>query len=204
MRLAALGLCVAAFTCLAAAQENRFDFAFTGAAVFSKQTSTSNGLTVDNPTKSGAFTGTIRYHFSPKQAVDINIGRAHNSQIFSIPPNTYRVLTGITEFTADYAFSPRDFGKVHPFIFAGGGGLRFTPGNTFIDNFTTTLPVSTQTALALLYGGGLDYPAWRFISVRLQYRGLFFREPDFGAPALFFTGARGHLAEPSAGIVVRF
>jgi len=201
-----LAVAVLMFTCAAAAQDNgnRFDFAISGSAVFSKKTTSSSGSVTDTPTKSTAFTGTFRYHFRPKHAVDVNLGRTRNSQIFFVPPNTYRVLASISEFTVDYSFSPLTIGKLHPFVFAGGGALHFSPGSTFIDTFPTSIPVATQTSLAFLYGGGADYPVWRMISARVQYRGLFFKEPDFGVPALFFTGAKGHLAEPSAGIVLRF
>jgi opacity protein-like surface antigen len=204
MRIATLAVFAIVFTSAVFAQENRFDFAVSGSAVFSKQTSSSNGSVTDKPTTSTAFTGTVRYHLAARHALDLNIGRTSNSQIFFVSPNSYRVLTSITELTADYAFFPLSIGKARTFIFGGGGALHFPPGNTFIDGNQTALPVASQTALAILYGGGLDYPAWRMISVRLQYRGLFFREPDFSVPALFFTGSRGHLAEPSAGIVVRF
>jgi opacity protein-like surface antigen len=204
MRIATLAVFAVALTCAACAQDNRYDFAINGSAVFSHKTSSSSGSVTDTPTKSAAFTGTFRYHFAAKHAIDVNFGRTRNSQIFFVDPNTYRVLTSITEFTFDYAFSPVNIGKAHPFVLAGTGALHFTPGNTFIDNNQTTLPVTSATALTFLYGGGMDYPAWRMVSVRLQYRGLFFREPDFHVPALFFTGSRGHLAEPSAGIVVRF
>ena len=204
MRIATLAVFAVICSCAALAQDARFDVGISGSAVFSKQTSSSNGTLTDTPTKSAAFTGTARYHLSPKHAVDVNLGHTRNSQIFFLAPNTYRVLTSITEFTANYVFSPVTVGKAHPFVLAGGGALHFSPGSTFIDNNQTSLPVASRTALAFLYGAGLDYPAWRMISVRLQYRGLFFREPDFNVPAIFFTGSRGHLAEPSAGIVFRF
>jgi hypothetical protein len=38
----------------------------------------------------------------------------------------------------------------------------------------------------------------------LQYRGLLYKAPDFRVPSLLFTGAKGHMAEPSAGIVLKF
>lgn len=205
MRIAAWAvLPLLLLACNAAAQENRLDIAISGSAVLSKTTSSSSGAITDKPTKSAAYTGTFRYHFKPKHALDINIGHTSNSQLFFIAPDTYRVLTGITEFSADYVFGPFSAGKIHPFLFAGAGGLHFSAGNTFIDTFPAQIPVASQNALAFLYGGGVDYPVWRLISLRLQYRGLFFREPDFKVPALFFTGSRGHLAEPSAGIVLRF
>jgi hypothetical protein len=42
------------------------------------------------------------------------------------------------------------------------------------------------------------------LALRLQYRGLLYKVPDFHVPSLFFTGAKGHMAEPSVGIVVKF
>jgi hypothetical protein len=42
------------------------------------------------------------------------------------------------------------------------------------------------------------------MALRLQYRGLVYRSPDFGVPGRFFTGTRGHMAEPSIGIAVKF
>lgn len=182
----------------------KLDFTVSGGGVFSKTVHSSGDTVSDTPTKSGVFTGTVRYHWKPKHAFDINVGRTKDSQIFSVSPDSYRVLASITEFTADYSFTPFTYGKLKPFVLAGGGLLRFNPGNTFIDGFTASIPVGSQNALAFLYGGGADYPLWRMLSLRLQYRGLVFREPDFAVPALFFTGARGHMAEPSVGIVIKF
>jgi outer membrane immunogenic protein len=205
MKPAGLAITVLALTLVAVAQDdNRLDFAISGAGVFSKSTSSTGGAVTNTPTKSVAFIGSVRYHFRPKHALEVNFGHTSNSQIFSLPPNSYRVLSSITEITADYVFSSRPVRKFQPFVFAGGGGLRFGPGNTFIDTFPATIDVKGQTAIAFLYGGGGDYPVWRRLSVRLQYRGLLFKEPDFQVPSLFFTGARGHMAEPSAGIVFKF
>jgi hypothetical protein len=41
------------------------------------------------------------------------------------------------------------------------------------------------------------------VALRLQYRGLIYKAPDFNVQNLF-TGAKGHMAEPSVGIVVKF
>ena len=41
------------------------------------------------------------------------------------------------------------------------------------------------------------------LALRLQYRGLLYKAPDFKVQNLF-TGDQGHLAEPSAGIVIKF
>jgi opacity protein-like surface antigen len=83
------------------------------------------------------------------------------------------------------------------------GGLRFSPGNTYIDGFQASLGAVSETSLAFLYGGGVDYQLWRRLKLRLQYRGFLYRNPDFNVPPLF-TGARGHIAEPSLGLAFNF
>jgi opacity protein-like surface antigen len=205
MRSAGLVLTLFALTCIASAQEqNRFDFSINGAGVFSKTTTSSNRTVTDKPTKSLEFIGTFRLHLRPKHALEVNLGRTRNSQIFSVPPNSFRVLSSITEFTGDYVFTPFSLRKFQPFLFAGGGALHFTPGNTYVDTFQFSFGAASQTSLAFLYGAGVDYPIWRILALRLQYRGLLYKEPDFRVPSLFFTGAKGHMAEPSVGIVVKF
>src|SRR5579864_2297140 len=205
MRTAGLVVIALALGCIASAQEqNRFDFSVNGAGVFSKTASSSSGNITDKPTKSVAFIGTFRFHFAAKHAVEVNLGHTRNSQIFSIPPDAFRVISAITEYTGAYVFSPFSSRKFQPFLLAGGGALRFSPGNTYIDTFPASFGAGSQTSLAFLYGGGMDYPVWRILAVRLQYRGLLYKEPDFRVPSLLFTGAKGHMAEPSVGIVLKF
>jgi len=205
MRTAGLVITLFALTCIASAQEqNRFDFSISGAGVFSKTATSSSQAVSDSPTTSVAYIGSFRFHFRPKHALEVNLGHTRNSQIFSVPPNSFRVLSSITEFTGDYVFAPFSAPKFKPFLFAGGGALHFSPGNTYVDTFQSSFGAASQTSLAFLYGAGVDYHVWRILAVRLQYRGLLYKVPDFRVPSLFFTGAKGHMAEPSVGIVVKF
>jgi hypothetical protein len=95
--------------------------------------------------------------------------------------------------------------------------LIFYPGyglNT-VNDLLTNIPASQQTKPAFLYGGGLDYRVFsriplirrssltNHLALRLQYRGLLYKAPDFKVQNLF-TGARGHTAEPTIGLVVKF
>jgi len=188
----------------APAQDNpRFDVALGYAGVFSKTSTNPIGNTTLKPTTSGDIFVTFRYHFNHLHGIDVNFGHTSNSQVFTVPPDTYRVNTGITEFSAAYVFSPFHAKRIDPFLFGGGGLLRFAVGNQYIDNFRTSFGASSQTALAVLYGGGADYRLWRSLALRVQYRGLIYKTPDFNLQNLF-TGVRGHLAEPTAGIVFKF
>ena len=183
--------------------------------MFSKQ-STGNG-TVLTPTNSGAVLVTGRYRFSEHSSIE--------TQLFA-----HVKLTDLFFLAADLSHSGHHRGifrsvrfqlppepKIEPFVFAGAGALVFYPGysSNTINGVQTFLPASQQTQPAFLYGGGFD---WRIFSsvplirrssltnhlaLRLQYRGLVYKAPDFNVQNLF-TGARGHMAEPSVGIVVKF
>jgi len=188
----------------AAHAQKGIDVAISGAGVFSKTTSSANSAISDTPTKSLAIFGSARYHITKRHALEVNIGHTRNSQIFSVPPDTYRVMTGIGEFTAGYVFTPFQGNRFQPFVLAGGGVLAFRVGNTYVDTVQQSLGANSRTALTFLYGAGTDYSLWKFLALRLQYRGLVYRNPDYGVPSRFFTGARGHMAEPAVGIVVKF
>jgi opacity protein-like surface antigen len=197
---------VAAFLIAATAANAQIgiDVSVSGAGVFTKTTTSSSSTITDTPTKSVAIFGSVRYHFNQHHGVELNLGHTSNSQIFTVAPDTYRVMTGIGEYTAAYVLTPFGGEKWQPFVLAGGGALRFRVGNTYIDTLQTSLGATSQTSVAFLYGVGTDYRILPHVAVRLQYRGLIYRNPDFGVPNRFYTGAQSHMAEPAVGIVVKF
>jgi opacity protein-like surface antigen len=198
----ALGVAVWLFACLAFAQENRFDVSLGATAVFSKK-STGNATEL-TATNSGAFLATGRWRFTNRSSLALNYARTKNSQIYDTNSFTYRVPVTISEFSGAYVFSFMQSEKLEPFVFGGAAGLSFYVNSSYADT-TTLVPIgeTRQTQPALLYGAGADYRVWHRIAVRLQYRGLLYRAPDFSGPN-FFTGARGHLAEPGVGVVLKF
>jgi opacity protein-like surface antigen len=198
MVVAALLLCTAAGL---TQDDGRFDLSLSGAAVISKQ-STGHGIVLD-PTNSGTPLVAFRYRFSPKHSVVVNYSGTHDSQIYTLGAHVYRVQSTVSEFSAAYVFNPIQIGKFEPFLMAGAGSLSFNPGDTFIDTFQVPIASVKQDELMYLYGGGVDYRVRPHIAVRLQYRGLVYKEPNFKNPTLF-TGALGQMAEPTIGIVFRF
>jgi opacity protein-like surface antigen len=194
-------LCVS----FAAAQEDvgHFDVSFAWGAVFNKSSSSATrGVTVA-PTNSGLILGTFRFRFNRMNGIEVNGSRTDNSQIFILGTNDYRAQTSVTEFTGAYVLSPFHFEKIEPFLLAGGGALRFNPGNQYINGNPSPFSAAQQTSMAFLYGGGLDYRLWKHLGLRLQYRGLIYKEPTFHVTQ-FFSGVKGHMAEPSIGIVLNF
>lgn len=188
-------------TGLAIGQDERFDFGLSGPAVFSQSTR-GNGITYA-PTQSGGFLATIGAKVSAHGAVAFNYGRTKNSQIYNTPTLPVRVKGTVTEFSAAYIFRFRPEAKISPFVLGGLGALVFAPNDTLIDNTPTPIGAVRRSSLAGLYGGGVDYHVYSMISLRLQYRGLVYKTPDYNVNFLF-TDTRGHMAEPSVGVVVRF
>ncbi len=212
------GIAMAALFLLASvawAQDNTYEVSLGGSAVFSKQ-STGNG-TVLTPTNSGAILVTGRYRFTEHSSIEINYSHTSNSQMYFSAPLTYRIQGTIAEYSGAYVISFHQTPKAEPFVFAGAGALVFYPGYNFntINGVQTFLPAAQQTQPAFLYGGGFDYRIFsslpfvrrssltKYLAIRLQYRGLVYKAPAFNVQNLF-TGARGHMAEPSVGIVVKF
>ncbi len=203
----ALSAVALVFLCVsfAAAQEDvgHFDASFSWGAVFNKTSSNAeNGVAV-SPTNSGLILGTFRFRFNRMNGIEVNGARTDNSQILILGATDYRAQTSVTEFSGAYVLSPFHFEKIEPFLLAGGGALRFYPSNQFINGNASPFGAAQQTSQAFLYGGGVDYRVWKRLGLRLQYRGLIYKEPNFHVTQ-FFSGAKGHMAEPSIGIVFNF
>lgn len=208
------------FSSFSLSQDSHYDASVSGAPVFTKQ-SEGNGVTQGATIGVNVF-GTIRVRFNPKHSMEFNYGRAKNSQTFQAGEN-FHVLSTISEYSGAYVYTPVQKGKFEPFLLAGGAALHFGPRSTWVffptlppdnlpNNVLTNVGASGQNEFAFLYGVGVDYqlPVYAKFALRLQYRGFLYREPDFnvnsgiGHPLSFFTGAYGHMAEPSIGLVFRF
>lgn len=145
----------------------------------------------------------------------MNYARVKNSQNYVSGVSDYRIQGLISEFTGAYVFSFLQSDKLEPFVFGGGGVLVFNPNITQINTVATSIGAVRQTKPVFLYGAGVDYKVFSIVPIisrsplssnvalRLQYRGLVYKAPSFNVQNLF-TGAEGHMAEPSVGLVVKF
>jgi opacity protein-like surface antigen len=197
--------------------DGHFDGSFNGAAVFTRQTD-GNGIRQSATIGSNYF-GTFRFRFRPKHSLIFNYGRAKNSQVYQSDFD-YHVLTTITEYSGAYVYSPFRKGRFEPFALVGAAALRFNPTSTWVvfPDFADNVPnrvlinlgAAKQTGAAVLYGAGVDYQLHGRFALRLQYRGFFYQVPDFkvntasGGAVSFAAASRGHMAEPSIGLVFRF
>jgi outer membrane immunogenic protein len=179
----------------------RFDVAVGAAAMFGKQT-VGNG-TVQTSTTNTGFLASGRMRLGGKSSIEADWGRTHDTQEYLANSLSYRIPTTISEFTGAYVFRPFETKRFRPFLLAGAGVLIFNPNDTLIDYTFQSIGAVRQVQPAFLYGGGLDYHLLSALSLRVQYRGLFFNAPSFHVSPLL-TGQRGHIAEPAVSLVIRF
>ena len=149
----------------------------------------------------GGFSVGYRYHINRWLAAEGNYGYDRNTQKYFSGFGESRVQAKVHAVTGDLVINlPLRIRRVSTYALAGGGGLIFDPtGNQggFVPG------ASTQGRGAFLYGAGADYAWSRHFSLRAEYRGFVYKNPDFGLQALN-TDNWTHTAQPSAGIVFHF
>jgi len=79
--------------------------------------------------------------------------------------------THMYELTLAYAFNGPRAKRFRTFGQLGAGGLFFVPIETSFAH--------QQTRPAMVFGTGMEYDVSRHFSVRAEYRGLFYKGPDF-------------------------
>ncbi|MBZ5721785.1 MAG: porin family protein [Acidobacteriia bacterium] len=198
--IAVVAVCLLASAGLA--QDYRFDAGGGATYLFPKEV-TGNNRTL-SPTQQIGYMASIRMRFSERHAIELDWGHTQNHQQYLSAGFNYRIQSTVNDITGAYVFSlPLKFHKAEPFVLVGGGIVSFNPDSVTIDSNPAFIGELRQTRAAFVYGAGFDYPVYRRLAVRAQYRGLLYRAPDFGVSTLF-TGANGHTAEPSVGVVFRF
>jgi opacity protein-like surface antigen len=183
----------------AAAQEGRSEISLQGTGFFTRDTS-GQGIS-RTTTDTGGFQVGYRYNLNRWLAAEADYGFDRNTQRYFGGFGGSRVQANVHAVTGDLVVKlPLPLKRVSTYALAGGGGLIFDPrGN----NGGFVPGTSTQGTGAFLYGAGADYALTRHVSLRAEYRGFVYKNPDFGLAALN-TDSWTHTAQPSAGIVLHF
>src|ERR1051325_9344351 len=172
-----VGLCLLAIVSVATAQEGKMDVAVSGIAVLTRD---SSGNGIDQAvTNSGGVLASFRYQLRRNAALELNYGRTRNSQIYtnSTAFSFQEQQANVHELTAAYVYQFKHRNKLSPFVLGGGGLLLFHP----ISVSTHSIPGAvTDTEGAFLYGLGTNYRLTDNLGLRLQFRGLIYKAPDFG------------------------
>lgn len=183
----------------AAAQESRSEISLQGTGFFTRDTS-GQGIS-RTTTDTGGFQVGYRYNVNRWLAAEGDYGIDRNTQKYFGSFGTSRVQANVHAVTGDVVVKlPLPIRSVSTYALAGGGGLIFDPtGNSggFVPG------AGTQGRGNFLYGAGADYVLTRHVSLRAEYRGFVYKNPDFGLTALN-TDSWTHTAQPSAGIVLHF
>jgi opacity protein-like surface antigen len=183
----------------ASAQEDRSEISLEGTGFFTRDTS---GQGVSRTTSdTGGFLLGYRYHINRWIAAEGDYGFDRNTQKYFGSLGESRVQANVHAVTGDVVVNlPLPIRKVSAYALAGGGSLIFDPtGN----NGGFVPGAGTQAKGAFLYGAGADYALTRHFSLRAEYRGYVYKDPDFGLRPLN-TDSWTHTAQPSAGIVFHF
>ncbi|MBO0911229.1 MAG: outer membrane beta-barrel protein [Acidobacteria bacterium] len=184
----------------AAAQEVHHEISLQGTGFFTKDST--GRSTTQRGTDTGGFLIGYRYHFNRWLAGEAVYGYDRNTQQYFGSQGFSRVEANVHQATGGFVISLPTSARfrLSPYLLAEGGALVFDPtGNSF-----GTVPGAAQQAVGVFaYGGGIDYPVVKYLSLRAEYRGLVYNAPNFGLASLN-TDRVTHIAQPSAGIVFRF
>lgn len=189
-------------TAAAFGQESRQDVSISGMAILAP-TVRGNAVT-ESPTITTGILASYRYLLTPRSGLEVNYSFAQYTEKFQSggqAVNTYNPIhTRQQELSAAYVYG-RTYGNYTPFVEAGVAGVIFTP----ILEGSFSLDAKQSTAIGGLFGGGVAYELSPSFDLRVQYRGLLLKAPDFHlAGNRFATGRYQVISMPTVGFAYHF
>jgi hypothetical protein len=156
---------------------------------------TGNGVTVD-PTRSIGGQAAFRHSYHWWLGYEASYNYTRYSEHYSNSP--FAIQHNMHEFGASYLVSGVSLLGFRPFALGGVSAVVFSP------TLNGGQKVSWQGEPGLNFGAGIDRSLLtsRF-GVRLQYRGVYYKAPDFGEPQLKSDKYR-LTSEPMVGLYLRF
>ena len=173
-------------------------------------------------TKAGGGAAGYRFRLNGSSALEGRYGFSRNSQKYTLGNAVTSVPAYLSEISGSYVYNFSTEHGLRPFLEGGAGVVLFSPanygggGNPPLSYSTDPLGYSSgavsysgssslprQAKAMFVYGAGADVPAFRHLYLRVEFRALGYKQPDFGAAALH-SNAFTFAYEPSAGVVYRF
>jgi opacity protein-like surface antigen len=171
------------------------DLSFDGLYQFTS-TASGNGIS-DRTSKSGGAAAAFRhsYHWWLGYEAGYSYTRYteyYTDQVFGIQHNQH-------EFSGSYyVHGPHTLGGIQPFALAGVSAVILSPSLNGGQN------VGWQARPGINYGAGVNVPLLTsYFGLRFEYRGVYYKAPDFGNANLT-TNAWRNTSEPMAGLYFRF
>jgi opacity protein-like surface antigen len=156
-----------------------------------------NGVT-DSPTNSLGALFSVRQSFHPWLGYEVNYSYTRFSERYNNIP--YSVQDNVHEASAAYLVQGPSLPilGLQPFGTVGAGGLIFLPTTVGGQRY------HQQWRVPLIYEVGVNWPILTsHLGLRLQYRGLIYKTPDFESEPIT-TNAKRQTSEPSVGAYFRF
>ena len=175
-----------------------FDGAVNIFGQFSGNTS-GNGIQ-DKPTDSVGVVVSARQTYHYWLGWEVNYGYTRFAERYSAPTYGVQVQNNMHEVSGAYLVHGPTIPilGLQPFAGVGVGALIFLPTTTGGQGF------SQHAEVPILYEFGANFPLLTsHLGLRLQYRGLSYKVPDFGSAQLT-QNARRQTAEPSVGAYFHF
>lgn len=152
----------------------------------------------------GTAGGRVAYNFSRYFGIEGNYNFSVNNAHLVVPGSSFILNQTFgnqiqsVSVNPVYNFTPRG-SRVRPYITAGVGPNWYVPTKQARAQF----PGLTKNAeLTIDYGGGIKYHLTPHLGLRLDARGIFSRNPNFGFPAL--PNLRLNGLQATAGLVFYF
>ncbi len=199
-----LAVCAAA----ARAQESRQDISLSGTALIEPFKASSTDVLVNSTTAYGGL-ASYRFMLTPTSALEANYGLTYENKITFTTPQTIlspiTVLTRTQEISGAYVRS-FVFKNFNPFVEAGPAAVIFLP---ILNSGTKTLDAHQQTEVGAMYGAGFAYEVSPSFDIRVEYRGLVNKVPDFRESSStsgydFATNRWWNISEPVIGVAYHF
>lgn len=194
---AALSVLLAGFTAPVQAQNflHNSEASLSGFAQFT-QTVTGNGNTVD-ATRSMGGQAAFRHSYHWWMGFEGSYNYTRFSEHYSAA-RPYAVQHNMHEFAASYLVSTPSLAGFRPFALGGVSAVVFSP------TLNGGQKVAWQARPGVNFGVGIDRALFTsHFGVRIQYRGVYYKTPDFGQSQLESNKYR-LTSEPMAGLYLRF
>ncbi|HTV07052.1 MAG TPA: outer membrane beta-barrel protein [Acidobacteriaceae bacterium] len=195
---AALAILLTGSTVPAVAQSSFLKNSEGSVGAFAEFTSnvSGNGVTLDT-TKAAGGQAAFRHSYHWWLGFEGSYNYTRFNEYYSTKP--YSIQHNMHEFAGSYLVTtPTSLFGFKPFAMAGVSAIVFSPSLNGGQN------VPWQGRTGINFGAGVEHPLLSpYFGVRIEYRGVYYKAPDFNQPALN-TGASRLTSEPLAGFYFHF
>jgi opacity protein-like surface antigen len=205
-KIAYLAWLLAACGASALAQESRQDISLSGSALVEPFKESSTDVAVHSSRGFGALLS-YRFMLTPTSALEANYGITYQNTFRYVAPNFpegLNVPARVQEVSGAYVRS-FVFKNFNPFVEAGPVGMIFLP---IVNSGLKTHDTKQEVEVGGLYGGGIAYEVSPSFDIRVEYRGIVTKIPNFGVSDNqgfdFTTNRWFNISEPVVGVAYHF